>query len=381
MKTADRPSAAASCIAVVGAGAAGLACAFALLRRGLTVSVFEAAQAGQGALAASGGMLAAGFETAFEARDPERFAAFAIRARDLWPDWVRAIEHLSGRTLAYERFGSITPAFTRSELSRLDEAGTRVREAGIEVRRLDVKAAARAEPGLAACLGALEFPGDGGIDNRALGAGLAAALRAGGTILREDCAVQRIEAGPAGVTLTLSDGPAEGFDAAVIATGTVLPAGLEALDGLLRPVKGQMIGFDLPRELAPRRIVRGLSVYLSAKPGGRLIAGATSEPDIKSGHTDSDALDRMAEAARAAWPALTSAPVVEAWTGLRPMTPDELPLLGPCAIPGVHLALGGYRNGVLFAPAMGEAIAETVIAGSLPGYAKGLSALRIGQGG
>lgn len=381
MTNADTPPAVPRRVAVAGAGAAGLACAFALLRQGVQVSVFEAGQAGTGALAASGGMLAAGFETAFEARDPARFGELAIRARELWPDWVSAIERASGRPLAYERFGAITPAFTAGELARLDEAEARACAAGLDVRRLDTSAAREAEPGLAGCLGALEFPGDGGIDNRALGAGLAEALRAGGANLREHCAVTRIESAEPGVAVTLDGTSEEHFDAAVIATGTLLPAGLEPLADLLRPVKGQMIAFELPREAAPRRILRGLSIYLAAKPGGRLIAGATSEPGIESCHTDADALARLADAARSAWPALERVPVREAWAGLRPMTPDALPLLGPGAVAGVHLALGGYRNGVLFAPLMGEAVAEAVLTGSLPGYARDLRALRFGRDG
>lgn len=368
-------------IAVIGAGAAGLACAFELVRRGARVCVFEAGKAGRGALAASGGMLAAGFETAFEARDPARFAPLAIRARDLWHDWASQIEQATGRSVSHERSGSITPAFSRDELKRLDEAEARARAAGLEVRRLDVVSAQRAEPGLADCLGALEFPRDGGIDNRALGPALAAVCRAGGARVREDCGVVRIDAGPDGVALSLNEGRTEGFDAAVLATGTALPAGLEALAGLMRPVKGQMIAFDLPREAAPRRILRGLSVYLAAKPGGRLIAGATSEPGTSSLLTDADAIARIAQAARAAWPALDGAPIVEAWAGLRPMTPDELPALGECAIPGVHLALGGYRNGVLFAPAMGLAVAESVMTGTLPDWAAPLSVRRFEQDG
>ncbi|WP_158291497.1 NAD(P)/FAD-dependent oxidoreductase [Marinicauda algicola] len=353
-------------VAVIGAGASGLACAFALLRRKVEVVVFESGRAGGGALAASGGMLAAGFETAFEARDPERFASLALHAAELWPGWAADIEAASGRELGYRRRGSITPAFTRAELAHLDAAQAHAAAQGIVLRRLDARGAAAAEPGLAPCLGALEFPGDGGVDNRALGPALAEAIvRLGGTV-REDCAVERVAAGSDGVTLGLAEGAPVRFDAVIVATGSMLPAGLEPLRPLLRPVKGQMIAFDLEGVAPPIRIVRALSVYLAAKPGGRLVAGATSEPGVDTLSTEPAVVERLAALARAVFPGLAGRPVAERWAGIRPAMPDGLPILGPGPLPGVHLALGGYRNGVLLAPAMGEALAGSILSGRLP---------------
>lgn len=362
-------------IAVVGAGAAGLACAEALARRNTRVTLFEAGRAGQGALAASGGMLAAGFETAFEAPDTPLFSDLARAALERWDDFAARI-----RAPGYERAGSITPVDDGAGLARLEAAEDRARKAGFDVRRLSGDAAGRAEPALAGPIAALEFPGDGQVDNRGLGTALAACLEEQGATLRETMSVRAIELSGDGVCLHLDAGEAH-FDAVVLATGSVLPGGVEALHGLLTPVKGQMIGFELPRSAAPRRIVRGLDIYLAAKPGGRLIAGATSEPGEAGLETDDTAIEELTARARACLPSLRGLPVIESWAGLRPASPDFLPILGPAHDPRIQLALAGYRNGVLFAPAIGQALAASVVDGALPDFARGLALSRFGRPG
>ena len=147
--------------------------------------VYDAGQAGTGALAASGGMLAAGFEASAEMAGVEGFAQMASRALGLWPDWLAGIERASGRKVAFERFGAITPAFAESDLSRLDRIKAAARHRAIAVERLDAGQTARAEPRLAPALASLVFPGDGQVDNRALGGALAAACRALGVEIVE----------------------------------------------------------------------------------------------------------------------------------------------------------------------------------------------------
>lgn len=362
-------------IAVVGGGAAGLACAEALILRGARVSLFEAGRVGQGALAASGGMLAAGFETAFEAPPGPAFPALAHAALERWDAFAARVG-----AAGYEKRGSITPVYDREGLERLEQAAIRARQAGFEARTLTAAQAARAEPGLAPPHGGLEFPGDGQVDNRALGAALAYRLARLDVALTEQTPVKAVEPAGEGVILHLDSGELR-FDAVVLATGSVLPEGLRLPANLVSPVKGQMIAFDLPREAGPDRIVRGLDIYLAAKPGGRLIAGATSEPGKAGLETNDAAIEALAARARAALPVLENRPVAERWAGLRPASPDLLPVLGPAGDARIQLALGGYRNGVLFAPAIGEAVAASLIDGALPDYASALTLARFGPAG
>lgn len=347
-------------IVIVGAGAAGLACAWRLAGAGLAVTLIEAGEPGAGALRASGGMLAAGFESAVEldADHPlaPQFAAFAHAASDLWPSWSERLQSESGKALGYERRGSLTPFFTAKESERAAAAVERATALNVETARLDADALAAEEPSLARALGAIVFPRDGQIDNRALGEALTEAARGRGVEIvrgREVTGLERTAGQVSGVRVDLGD-PITA-DAVILAAGAASPPGApEAV--AMEPVKGQMIAFAADRPLAPARIIRGFSIYLAAKPGVRLVAGATSEPGLGDGLTDDESIARLTEAARAVIPGLAAAPVMERWAGVRPRPADSMPVIGELE-PGLFMAGGGYRNGVLLAPAIAEAMA------------------------
>ena len=347
-------------IAVVGGGAAGLACAWRLAGAGLNITLVEAGEPGAAALRASGGMLAAGFESSVELDGGHplapAFATFARAAADLWPSWSQRLESESGRALGYERRGSLTPFFTAEESERAAAAVERARALDVRTERLDADALAAEEPSLARALGAIVFPGDGQIDNRALGEALTEAARARGVEIvrgREVTGLERTAGQVSGVALDLGE-PLEA-DAVILATGAAAPPGAPDTPAM-EPVKGQMIAFAADRPLAPARIIRGFSIYLAAKPGVRLVAGATSEPGLDDAETDDDAIERLTRAARAAIPGLAAVPVMDRWAGVRPRPADAMPVIGELE-PGLFMAGGGYRNGVLLAPAIAEALA------------------------
>ena len=347
-------------IVIVGGGAAGLACAWRLAGAGLPVALIDAGEPGEGALRASGGMLAAGFECAVELQSDnplaQAFVRFAGAAAELWPAWADRLQSESGRALGFERRGALTPIFTAEESERAAAAMERARELGVETRRWDGDAVADAEPCLADTLGALEFPHDGQVDNRALGIALVDAARARGVEMFRGRTVTGLErAGGRVSAVTLDRGDPIGAGAVIFAAGAATIPEVDA--GLsMEPVKGQMIAFAAARPLAPSRIVRGFSIYLAAKPGVRLVAGATSEPGCADEDTDDAAIERLTEAARAAIPGLAAVPVADRWAGVRPRAADSMPIVGEIE-PGVFIVGGGYRNGVLLAPAMAEALA------------------------
>jgi len=354
---ADQP---AGRIVVIGGGASGLSCAWRLAGAGLKVTLIEAGEPGGGALHASGGMLAAGFECAVELQPDHplasAFVRFAEAASDLWPGWAERLQAESGRALGYERRGSIIPIFTAEESERAAAAMERARALGIETSRFDAAALHEAEPSLAPALGAIVFPRDGQVDNRVLGQALTEAARGRGVDIikgRTVTGLERSAGRVTGVTLDLGD-PVDA-EAVILASGTgVIPGAPPVL--AMEPVKGQMIAFAAARPVAPAHVVRGFSIYLAAKPGTRLVAGATSEPGVDDAGTDDEAIARLTAAARAAIPGLAAAPVMERWAGLRPRTADSMPVIGEVES-GLLAAGGGYRNGVLLAPAIAEALA------------------------
>ncbi len=362
-------------IIVVGAGAAGLAAALALSRRGAQVCVLDAGRPGRGALWASGGMLAAGFESAAEAgaRGPmaQRFAALSAAAAEAWPDWAARIERLSGRSIGYQRLGAVTPAFDRSELARLERTHAAALCLRVGVERIGGRVLSDLEPALAPSLEALVFPGDGQLDNRRLGPALVSAVEALGGEVRGGARVRALDlkAGcAAGVVLESGESiAAEGVVLATGAAGRI--EGAEAAAPPMRPVKGQMLSLDGAAGGAPQRIVRSFSIYLATKPDGRVVAGATSEPGRTGEAPETATIARLRRAAGRAAPALKHARETERWAGVRPMARDRMPVVGASPIAGLTLALGAYRNGVLLAPMLGEAAAAAALGARAPAAA------------
>lgn len=340
-----------------------MASAWALTSAGARVTVIDAGRVGQGALWASGGMLAAGFEACFELAPDhplaEPYAAFLRRSQRLWRDWAPALQSASAHPLGYEQKGSLTPAFLPHEEARLQKAEALAKRFGVVTERVSAQGLQQLEPALAPALGALVFEQDGQLDNRAMGAVLAEAVRACGGRVIEGARVTALDRKGGRVRgVQLANGELHAADCVVLATGAEPFEDLPAF-ARMTPVKGQMIRFDLPSGGAPQRVIRGLSIYLAAKSGGRLIAGASSEPGEETLDTDPETLRRLTASARAALPGLGQAQPVEVWAGLRPQSQDAMPIVGETE-PGLYLALGAYRNGVLAAPGMAALLIEAL---------------------
>jgi len=366
-------------IVVVGAGAAGLACAWALAKAGHAVTVLDRGEAGRGALWASGGMLAAGFEASAEL-DPRHelaqpFADLLHRSLNRWPDWASGLAAHARSPLGYRQDGAMTPLYGAEEEARADRAQAQAEALGVRVERLSADRVAQLEPALAPSSGALVFPADGQLDNRALGPALTAAIQSFGGRLEVGANVTGLyrRAGHVAGVVLAQDRVLEA-DLVVLATGASRLEG--APDALAtRPIKGQMLAFRVNEDRAPTRVIRGFSIYLAAKPGGRLIAGATVEPDIADLATTPQALDQLAEAARRVAPGLNLVELLESWSGLRPAARDAMPMIGE-AEPGLIIAGGGYRNGVLLAPIMAELVCALANAEPAPAIAAPFSPQR-----
>ncbi len=127
----------------------------------------------------------------------------------------------------------------------------------------------------------------------------------------------------------------------------------------MRPVKGQILELRAPDgEQVCERIVASERVYLAPRPDGRLIVGATTEERGFDCAVTAGGVHELLREAYRLLPEVAEMELVEAMAGLRPGTPDNLPLIGPGALDGLLLACGHHRNGILLAPSTGEAIAS-----------------------
>jgi len=134
-----------------------------------------------------------------------------------------------------------------------------------------------------------------------------------------------------------------------------------------RPVKGQMLCLLMPSHTILKHVVRSPEAYLIPRSDGRLLVGATVEEAGFDKRTDLATIQRLHHAALALVPELRNAKILEDWAGLRPGTPDALPLLGATTTPGYYVATGHFRDGILLAPITAEVIAA-VIEGRTPEF-------------
>lgn len=349
-------------VAIVGGGVAGLGIGWRLAQRGVETVVVERAQAGCGATWAAAGLISA-MENKAEQSGGE--ADFARHSARLWPDFAAEIERESGISIHYRADGRLVIAQSADESDVLSKQAQR--GAG---QMLGPEAARRLEPLLThELVGALWDKQNACVNNRTLGPALAAAfVKAGGSLLLDE-AVVRIESHGNQISGLETPFALHEADAYVLAAG----AWSACIEGLVPeaippvfPVKGEMLALKAPAgALLPRMAIGGHDVYLLSRRDHLLVGATVSRGGFDTSPT-AEAAHWLMENALALIPSLRDWTIEEHWAGLRPGSPDELPLLGRSAMEGLYVASGQYRNGILYAPAVADAIAALVLGESVP---------------
>lgn len=370
-------------VAVIGAGVIGLSAALEMRARGADVVVYDAGvELGAGATIRSAGMLGAAFEWAVE-EDQRALAALARHAGMIWPDFAARVERLSGGGLEYSAEGALVVARTAAEVEWAEGIAAACQARGLPVKRLSAVEMKRLEPALADGLqGGMLLPEDRQVDASLALQRLAAALSRQGVGIRLGRKIDRIVGG---AMFQTPDG--DKFNRIVLATGAgalpefVGPRGASLPHGLAAsvPVKGQMLALA-PAMGGPRHVIHTRDVYIAPKARWTLV-GATSERGRQDLEIDRKAIEDLRRRGAMVAPVLGTATEFTAWAGVRPGTPDDAPMIGQTAIPGVFAALGHFRNGVLFAPATAELVAEQAIDGKVSPLAAAFDPLRFDKNG
>jgi len=328
---------------------AGLGIGWRLQQAGCSVTILERAQPAMGASWAAAGMLAVTAELE-DAANPER--ALALRAHAMWPAFAAELEEASGRAIFLNESGALLLAADAAGLEAM-----RPRAEG-ELRIVAADEARALVPLLGPAVGGLWSPHEAHVDNRALGEALAIAfLKAGGTIYPNEAAV-RLEEHNGRVSGVQSPYRRYHADAVLIAAGAW--SGL--LDAIpIEPVKGEMIALAPPDPaLLPGPVVWGEEVYCVPRHGRLLVGATVQEEGFDTSPTDAGR-DHLWSRAAKLMPAVADWRLADHWAGLRPKSPDGLPLLGPTRDLGLFVASGQYRNGVLFTPAIAQEMADLML--------------------
>lgn len=347
-------------VLVIGAGIIGCATAYELTRRGARVTLVDMRHPGEGASNASAGMLTPHIES-----HSAPFLHLSTVSLSMYDAFVERLRRDVGRGVEYQRSGSLEIAMTGAQFERLRARASGYRAGGVGHRLLDARELREMEPGLAADVaGGLLVPAHGFVSARHLTAALAAALAHHGAVVAPQCRIERVAA-HGGELRALGASRAFAADAIVVAAGSWSGTLVieQAPAAAVKPIRGQLLhlAFETP---PASRVLWGTGCYLVPWPDGTLLVGATSEDvGFDERATAAGARDLL-DAACTMLPGARAASFHGVRVGLRPSTPDDMPIVGRAAgLRNLIYATGHYRNGVLLAPWTAAAVAGLVLEG------------------
>ncbi|MEV8564258.1 glycine oxidase ThiO [Streptomyces sp. NPDC051322] len=362
-------------VLIVGGGIIGLVTAWRSAQRGLRTTVVDPAPGG-GAAQVAAGMLAAVTELHY---GEQVLLGLNLESARRYPAFAAELAEASGQDLGYRTCGTLAVALDADDRAHLRELHALQQRSGLTSEWLTGRECRRLEPMLAPGVrGGLRVDGDHQIDPRRLAAALVTACERAGVDFRRDHVAELTVRGGRATGVVLAAGGALGAGQVVLAAGSLSGKLAGVPDDVLppvRPVKGQVLRLTVPEAFAPflsrtvRAVVRGSHLYLVPRENGELVVGATSEELGWDTTVTAGGVYELLRDAHELVPGITELPLTETRAGLRPASPDNAPLLGPTALPGLHLATGHYRNGVLLTPVTGDVMAEFLTTGELPAEA------------
>jgi glycine oxidase len=354
---------------VLGAGVIGLSCAWRAAQPGRRVTVLDPDPA-SGASWVAGGMLAPVTEAW---PGEEKLLELGVEAVARWPAFAAELTQAAGRPAGLRTDGTVVAATGSGDRAELDALAAHLARLGRQVERLSGRELRRLEPGLGPDVrGGLSVPDDLAVDNRALLAALRTAAERAGVTFVATAAEAVLDDGVHVVGIRCADGMELAAGAVLIAAGAY-SAGLHPrLHGLVRPVKGEILRLALrtgafpPPRRTVRALVDGRPVYLVPRADGLVLGATQSEVGFDTTVTVGGVRDLLRDAERIL-PGIAEYALVESAAGLRPGSPDNLPLIGTVGPEGLLVAAGHHRNGMLLAPVTADAVAALLRGDPVPG--------------
>jgi len=350
-------------VVIIGGGIMGCSVGWRLAQAGAGVTLVERAVPGAEASSAAAGMLAPQMENA----KPGPLMDLGLRSRGMYPAFSAELKEVTGVDVQYVPCGVLKVAFDEAGTQELAERVAWQQAVGLRASLLDGNAARALQPGISdTVLSAAHFPDDHQVDNQLLVRALTLAAARAGAAFRTGVVrgVVETQGRATGVDV---EGELLEADAVVVAAGSwsgLVPGSGVSLD-TVKPVRGQMLQLQL-RVPPFQSVLSSPNGYLVPRRDGRVIAGSTMEFKGFDKAVTADGLRRLLDMALSVFPALAEAPVQGHWAGLRPWTEDHAPLLGASSLPGLFLATGHFRNGILLAPITARVVTDALLGRALP---------------
>lgn len=350
-------------IVIVGGGVMGCASALALAKRGAHVIVLERAVPGAEASSAAAGILGAQMES----HGPGPLVDLFVRARAGYRAWTEELRAETGIDAGWRASGVLRVGYNEQEAAALRDLVAWQAASGMRAELVEGAGAKKIEAEISDdILAGAHFPDDAQVDPPALLRALVAAAARAGVEMRSGATVERVlvQSGRCiGVALAGGDERELRADAVVLAAGSwssLVPGAKEAF-AEVRPVRGQIV---LLEERPPRlrSIVTGGGAYAVPRGDGRVVCGSTMEHVGFRREVTAGGVRTILNGSVRLAPRLAEAAFASSWSSFRPHAAGDAPLIGKSELPGLLLATGHHRNGILLAKVTADAVADAVFA-------------------
>jgi glycine oxidase len=344
-------------VAIAGGGLIGGTIALELARAGLHVALFDRQQPGEGSSWAAAGILSPAPENAGMIST----VPLGRASLQLYPEFVACVEEISGQSAGYRARGTLEALFSTDAQEKLSTIIALHHGLGLKAEPISAEDAREMEAALSPDLEAAVFrPDEACVDNRALTKAVLIAAERSGVKLFSGSNVQSIAKNGGRCVGLVVDGKK------IESRWTVIAAGCSSaeIEGVaqyapVRPAKGQMIALRR-KDFSMERVLWSDHVYLVPRNDGKILAGATVEYVGFDKNVTAGGVQKILTAALELAPALADAQIEETWAGLRPDSPDHLPIIGPADLDGLLIATGHFRSGILLAPITAQLIREWI---------------------
>lgn len=349
-------------VAIAGGGVVGCAIALELAEAGLSVVVFDKQKPGKEASWASAGILSPAPE------NPGMIPLVPISKASmaLYPEFVKHVEEISGQNVGFRPKGTVQALFSSQAREEMSTIVALHHGLGLRAEAMSTEEARKLEPGLSEDMeAAILRPDEASVDNRALSTALLEAAKRKGVRVHGERCVKALRVRNKRCEGLVVDGDEIEAKHTVVAAGcfSAQIAGAEDYANVL-PAKGQMVSLRHD-SLKIERVLWSENIYLVPRNDGRVLAGATVERIGFEKTVTAGGIEENLRGALELVPALKDAQIEETWAGLRPDTPDHLPILGPVDVEGLLFATGHFRSGIVLLPITAKLIGEWV-AGRTP---------------
>jgi glycine oxidase len=344
-------------VAVAGGGLIGGSIALELARTGLRVGVFDRQEFGREASWAGAGILSPAPESS--AMIP--LVTLGKASMALYPEFVCSVEEISGQSAGYRPKGTLQALFMQEAREELSTVIALHHGLGLKAEPLSAADARALEPSLSEDIEAAVLrPEEASVDNRALTSAVLEAARRSGVQFFPASGVESIRReGSRCAGLQLKNEKIEAPWIIIAAGCYSANIGGVAAYAPVRPAKGQMVALRAD-DIKIERVLWSEKIYLVPRNDGRILAGATVEYTGFEKTLTAGGIEKILAAAIELSPGLSSARIEETWAGLRPDSPDHLPILGPTDLDGLLVATGHFRSGILLTPITARLMREWV---------------------